>query len=126
MRVLALWLDLQARLMLAIGEVAALDSQVALRAQGVRRTCIVLNDLAKELDCARAMAESIGIVITEQALQRRIEELICRMDYRLTLTELNRAYEALLMQTFNSDKAAHWIKTQMGVHQFQLQYLGLP
>jgi hypothetical protein len=63
-QVLAHWTDLQARLMLVIEEVGASDLQEHLRSQGVRRTGTLANNLAKELECAKAMAELMGVIVT--------------------------------------------------------------
>ncbi|WP_293661688.1 hypothetical protein [Rhodoferax sp. OV413] len=125
LQVSARWIDLQARLMLVIEEVGAEHLQCQLRSQGVRRPVTVANDLAKELKGARAMAESMGICVTDQALHRRVHELPRSLNYQFNLRELHRAYEALLADSATSDEVSGWIKSRMSIHEFQLEQFGL-
>jgi hypothetical protein len=124
-QVLALWIDLQARLMLVLDEVSASKLKAELRAQGVRQLGTVANNLAKELKCAKAMAESMGIVVTDEALSLRTNELTRGLSYQCNLRELQRTYEALMMESAPSKDAAEWIKCRMRIHEFQLQQFGL-
>lgn len=124
-QVVSLWIDLQVRLMLAIEEVEAAYLQAQWRAQGVRRPRTVANNLAKELKCAKARAESMDVFATDMALHQRTSMLPRSLDYQFNLRELQRTYEALLLHCVNSDEIAQWIKSRMSIHEFQLQQFGL-
>lgn len=123
LQVVSLWIDLQARLMLAIEEVESADTQAQFRALGVRKPRTVAKNLAKELKCAKVRAESMRIFVTDIALHRRTYTLPRNLNYQFNLRELQRAYEALLMHCVNSVEVAQWIKSRMSIHEFQLQQL---
>jgi hypothetical protein len=121
-QVTSLWIGVQARLMMAIEEVVAADGKAMWIAIGVRKPRTVANNLSRELQCAKVMAESMGIFATDMDLYRRISRLP-RLSYRFNLKELQSTYEVLLSYCGSSDKIANWIKSRMSIHEFQLQQL---
>lgn len=122
-QVVSLWIDLQARLMLLIDEVGAHELQEQLRTLGVRQPRTVAKNLAKELKCAKAKAESMNAFVTDMDLHQRTYALPRHLNYQFNLRELQRAYEALLMHCANSVEVALWIQSRISIHEFQLKQL---
>jgi hypothetical protein len=119
-QVVSLWIDVQAQLVLLIEEVGTADFQTQLRALGVRSPCTVAKNLAKELQGAQAIAESMDVFVTDMDLHLRTSMLPRSLNYRFNLKELQSTYEALLTQCVSSDEIAQWIKSRMSIHEFQL------
>lgn len=123
-RARAQWIDLHARLLLAISELGSERTRELLRRNGVRRPRTAVKQLARALSNATRMAASMGLTIPLVEVHRRVGELARSQDYRYHLLQLRGAYDALLHNPVVPARMHDRIRTRLAVHAFQLEDLG--